>query len=169
MRKARRWTPPEWSDGEFLSHVLTIADWRLPAIRLADAQSAVGGQVWMHCNDWRFCDRCGGGLGSPRGLDLGLLGDLKPDLDAQLASVKGRQESYRAMVALLRRKLAHVIHGNGPGGDWPTHDLDRRETFLFDGRNAAVSEDPDCRSEKAGAPRTSNRERSGPVAHQGWG
>ena len=134
---------PEWSEDELRRHVLTAADWWLPAIRFAEAAEHAGGRAWMYRLDWRLAPR-GQGFGAPHALDLPVLspGDVEYE-QVTLAAARRDPAALAPVLDALREALARFVREGDPGGaDWPAYEPARRATRLFDDRCTTV-EDPD--------------------------
>lgn len=132
---------PELSDEDLRTAALTAGDWWLPAIRLAEAQRAAGGDVWMYRLDWRIAPR-GRGMGAPHGLDLLLIFDdvRNPNFRFLFAGRKPDEARLQAVASELHRAWVRFVGTGGPG--WPPYEPPTRSTMLFDDVSALV-DDPD--------------------------
>jgi para-nitrobenzyl esterase len=118
-----------------LSAVMSDSIFRIPAIRLAEAQLAAGGDAWMYLFTWAT-PAFGGALGSCHALEIPFVFD---------GLARGGVEILVGGTA--PQSLADEMHGrwtsfarNGDPG-WPVYDTDRRPTMRFD-VDSSVVDDP---------------------------
>ncbi|MEV0277961.1 carboxylesterase family protein [Streptomyces sp. NPDC050610] len=149
LRDGYRQLYPAADAAELEQMLITAGNWRLPAIRLAEAQAAAGGEVWSYRLDWRVAPK-GQGLGAPHGLDLGFVFDRAADPTAPLSYFSGVSRAdpqrIRAITAAMHTSWARFLHGSPPETPalppWPRYEAARRATMLFDD-TCTVAEDPD--------------------------
>lgn len=130
-----------WSDGEASRQVLTSSDWWIPAIRVAEAHSSVGGVSWMYRFDWRLTPR-GQGFGAPHGLDLAALTvpDSVPNAFTPSAEAAPR---FSSVIENVRQTIIDFVTNQSRASkDWIPYDATLRSTFLFDDLCQPMS-DPD--------------------------
>jgi para-nitrobenzyl esterase len=139
----RQLLPADWSDDEVIRYTMTSSEWWIPAVRLAEAQTRVGGQAWMYRLDWRIAPR-GQGMGAPHSLDLPLLfGPTNvPGIGQGIQRMVGHLDEARvsAISATMHAAWVRFITTGEPG--WQAYDLINRTTFLLNDRSALV-QDPD--------------------------
>ena len=132
---------PDASIAELENAVLTDAVFRIPAVRLADAQAA-NAPVYQYRFDWRS-PAFGGMIGAAHAVEIpfvfDMVGDTRlhvfigPDAPPSLA-----RAMHDAWVAFARDGTPAVGEGA-----WPTVDHGRRPTMLFDAR-VSLASDPDA-------------------------
>jgi para-nitrobenzyl esterase len=116
---------------------------RIPAIRLAEAQSDHQRAVYMYRFDWAS-PALGGRLGAAHGLDLPFVWN-RVDLPASKILLGEAAESAQPLATQLHATWAAFIRSGDPNGAglpaWPAYDRARRQTMLID-RTSSVVEDP---------------------------
>jgi para-nitrobenzyl esterase len=138
----RRLLPSPWSEEEIRSHAITCADWRMPAIRLAQASVDAGAPTWMYRLDWRLAPR-GVGVGAPHGLDASLMSPKEPDYESVIIPAARRDiKDLEDVIEAMREAIARFVATGNPGPQWPAYDLAARSTFLFDD-TCSVAGDPE--------------------------
>lgn len=111
-----------WTDSVF----------RMPAIRLAEAQAAAGGAASMYLFTWQS-PAFGGGLGAFHGLELPFVFDtLSTKSAAAMCGSTAPRALARDMHATWARFAATGETDGGPFGEWPCYDPDRRATMVLD-------------------------------------
>jgi para-nitrobenzyl esterase len=115
---------------------------RIPAIRLAEAQSALGAPVYMYRFDWKS-PAFGGRLGAAHALELPFVWNR---LDLPLAILLGPDIApLQPLATAMHGAWCQFIRTGDPGGgglpDWPRYDIERRATLLID-RESRVADDP---------------------------
>jgi para-nitrobenzyl esterase len=140
---AYRRRAPDASPIERWTELATDAVFRIPALRLADAQRPHG-PVWVYRFDWET-PVFGGVLRSTHALDLPFVFHNLDRGGTELFTGTGEE----------RRVLADAMHGawvafaqrGEPNGDgltpWPRYEASRRPVMVF-GPPAAVEDDPDA-------------------------
>ena len=106
-------------------------DWifRMPALQLAEAQTAGGGRAHLYELAWEV-PGAGGLLGACHGIDLPLLfGTFGASLGPLLFGPEPAKEAYAAAAELRRTWTTFAATGD-PG--WPAYDQERRTTQIFD-------------------------------------
>ncbi len=110
---------------------LVNSDWlfRMPSLRLAEAQVGAGGSAHFYELTWA-APGMGGGLGACHGLDVPLVfGNLDGGLPAMLLGETPPADAEE-LSAHFRSAWTGFASGDGPG--WPAYDLERRLVQLFD-------------------------------------
>jgi len=115
---------------------------RMPAIRLAEAQVKLGAPVWMYRFDWES-PAFGGVLGAAHAMDIPFVFNT---LDVGLSrAFTGDSPSRQPLADLMHASWAAFIRSGTPAiadlPSWPPYDLDRRATMIF-GDVAHVVDDP---------------------------
>jgi len=128
---------------EAIAAMETDRMFRVPAVRLADAQAAQHADVWMYRFDWRT-PIFGGMLGACHALELPFVFDtLASPLAAMFAGPEAPQPLADAMHGAW---VAFATSGN-PGHEglppWPRYQPQTRPTMLF-GSECAVAEQPNA-------------------------
>ena len=134
-----------------LECVATDVTFRIPAIRLAEAQQAAGGSAWMYQLTWPS-PAFGGILGCAHGLELPLVFNT---LEAQSSRLflgdeppAGLARDVQATWAAFAR---HGDPGRGALGEWPRYETTRRATMRLDTPSVVV-DDPDSEERALYAP-----------------
>jgi para-nitrobenzyl esterase len=112
-------------------YVQVRTDWlfRMPALQLAEAQTAGGGGAYLYELAWK-APGAGGLLGACHGIDLPLLfGTFGASLGPLLFGPEPAEEAYAA-AAQLRRTWTTFAKSGDPG--WPAYDPEHRPTQVFD-------------------------------------
>lgn len=116
---------------------------RIPAIRLAEAQSEHQRAVYMYRFDWAS-PAIGGRLGAAHGLDLPFVWN-RIDLPASKILLGEAAESAQPLATQIHAAWAAFIRTGDPNGGglpaWPVYDAARRQTLLID-RTSSVVDDP---------------------------
>jgi len=124
-----------------LESVLTDATFRDPAIQLAEAQVAAGGDAWMYLFRWTS-PTLGGVLGSCHGLELPFVFNTLDAKSSQLFTGEGPPGDLARDVSATWAAFArHGDPGLGSLGAWPRYDTRRRATMVLD-RGSMVEDDP---------------------------
>ncbi|TMQ13176.1 MAG: carboxylesterase/lipase family protein [Deltaproteobacteria bacterium] len=116
---------------------------RIPAIRLAEAQSSHATPVYMYRFDWPS-PAFGGRLGAAHALELPFVWNR---LDLPMAPILLGPDlaSLQPLATAVHRTWAQFIRTGDPNGaglpDWPRYDPVRRATLLID-RDSRVADDP---------------------------
>jgi para-nitrobenzyl esterase len=139
-RRARRQADP---DG-LLCAVMTDHVFRMPAVRLAEAQAAHTNQVAMYRFDLAS-KAMDGALGACHAIEVPFVFDNldRGGVDMLLG---GLDDGSRGLAATLAGAWAAVARTSSPSHDsldWPAYDLDRRLTCVLD-RRPAIEADPDA-------------------------
>jgi len=120
---------PEASAEQLYAQVQTDSLFRMPTLRLADAQTAGGGRAYLYELGWEV-PGAGGLLGACHGLDLPLLfGTFGASLGPLLFGPEPSAEAFAA-AAQLRRTWTTFAATGDPG--WPGYDPEHRLTQVFD-------------------------------------
>ncbi|WP_328404075.1 carboxylesterase/lipase family protein [Nocardia sp. NBC_00403] len=128
---------PEASPGDLLCAVVTDWFFRIPAIRLAEAQAAAGGPAWAFRFDWRS-PRLGGRLGAAHAVDLPFV--FKTHTIAESHTLVGAHAPDRVADNLHGAYRAFAAEAD-PG--WAPYDPLRRTTGLI-AETVTIVEDPDA-------------------------
>lgn len=139
----RQWHP-DWTPTEVLRAAATAGrSWR-PHLIQAEARAARKGPTWMYQLDFGS-PLYGGRLGAYHSFDISLIfGNIdKPGADVgdtpdQRAAAQGVSDQMMAMLLQFAR-TGQPQTGVYP--DWPTYNLDRRSTMIFD-RTSRIEDDP---------------------------
>jgi para-nitrobenzyl esterase len=128
---------------EAIAAMETDRMFRVPAVRLADAQAAHNPDVWMYRFDWRT-PVFGGMLGACHALELPFVFDT---LSSPLAASFCGPEAPQALAdAVHGAWVAFATNGN-PGHEglpaWPRYETAERSTMLF-GSSCTVVEQPNA-------------------------
>lgn len=133
--QAYRADRPDGTPGELFADVATDWFYRLPAVRLAEAQTGRGTPAWLYELSWPS-PQFGGRLGACHALDVGFVFDTL-----------GHESHGPMLGADAPQELADAMHGawvrfarDGDPG-WPPYDLDRRPVQDF-GTAVRVADDP---------------------------
>jgi para-nitrobenzyl esterase len=115
---------------------------RIPAIRLAEAQSALGAPVYMYRFDWKS-PAFGGRLGAAHALELPFVWNR---LDLPLGILLGPDIApLQPLATAMHGAWCQFIRTGDPNGGglpgWPRYDAERRATLLID-RESHVADDP---------------------------
>ena len=114
---------------QLYAQVQTDRIFRMPALQLAEAQTAGGGRAYLYELAWEV-PGAGGQLGACHGLDLPLLfGTFEASLGPLLYGPEPSDEAYAA-AAELRRSWTTFAATGDPG--WPAYDPEHRLTQIFD-------------------------------------
>jgi para-nitrobenzyl esterase len=127
---------PDASDEQLYAQVQTDRIFRMPALQLAEAQTAGGGRAYLYEIAWE-APGAGGRLGACHGLDLPLLfGTFEASLGPLLFGPQPSAEAYAAAAELRRTWTTFAATGE-PG--WPAYDPEHRLTQVFDEVTAAAA------------------------------
>lgn len=135
---------PDAAVADVWTAMLTDHTFRIPAIRLAEAQLAHHAGVWMYLFAYRS-PAFGGALGACHALEIPFVWD---NLDARGAALFAGEptEATRALATNMADAWVAFARNGTPTAagmpDWPAYDLDRRSTLWLDGDGATVVEDP---------------------------
>ncbi|MEJ7583198.1 MAG: carboxylesterase/lipase family protein [Acidimicrobiales bacterium] len=135
---------PEDSAADIWSAILTDRTFRMPAVRLVEAQLAQRADVWMYLFAYRS-PAFGGALGSCHALEIPFVWD---NLDARGAEVFAGPPT--AATRELARRMADAWVAFARDGvpaapdlpGWPRYDTDRRATLWLEPERVEVVEDP---------------------------
>ncbi|MBV9951316.1 MAG: carboxylesterase/lipase family protein [Acidimicrobiia bacterium] len=129
---------------DVLCALLTDFTFRIPAIRLADAQLTQHPGVWMYLFTYRT-PAFGGQLGSCHALEIPFVWD---NLDARGAAmfVGEVDDGLRALATQMADAWVAFATSGVPAApglpEWPRYDADRRATMRFDVGAVEVLDDP---------------------------
>jgi para-nitrobenzyl esterase len=123
-------------EADLFNAIQTDRVFRIPAIRLAEAQVSHGAPTWMYRFDWPST-AFGGKLGACHALEIPFAFD---NLDAPGAGVFTGGDAPQAIATEMHAAWVSFARDGDPG--WAAYDTDRRATKLFDTPSAVV-DDPD--------------------------
>lgn len=131
------------SEIDLRNAIETDRAFRIPAVRLAEAQLANETPVWMYRFDWET-PAFGGRLGACHALEIPFVFDNldAPGADAFTGGVAPQALATRMHAAWV----AFAKNGDPSTAElpaWPRYDTERRATMLF-GTECTVAEDPDA-------------------------
>lgn len=144
MWKAYRGNRPGMTDGQVTLDMASDYWFRLPAIRMAEAQLKYNPNVYMYLFDWQVTDPM---LGSPHAVEVPfvfgdvsssttaeyLLDPRKPDARVAAEKLSGQVQQYWTSFARNGRPVAS-------SAQWPGYDLTRRLTMEFAPESRIVSD-----------------------------
>lgn len=126
---------PGATPGELLADITTDWYYRIPAIRLAEAQAAGAARAWMYEFSWPS-PQYGGRLGACHALEIGFTFDtLAHEAHGALMGTAAPQ----ALADDMHGAWVRFIRDGDPG--WARYDLDRRPVQDF-GEQVRLVEDP---------------------------
>jgi len=131
---AYRETSPAATAGDVYSAIISDFSFRIPAIRLAEAQLRNGGEVRMYEFAWRS-PMFDGRLGACHALELGFVFD---HLDCA-GPMLGEHPPQR-LADDMHRAWVNFARNGDPG--WPRYDTSRRPVMRFDTQGGVVVNDP---------------------------
>jgi para-nitrobenzyl esterase len=130
---------PDAGRRDLLAAVATDGIFGIPAIRLAEAQAAAGGDAWMYRFSWRT-PVLDGTVGSCHALELPFVFD-RLDLPAFLGPSPPQE-----LADSVHRAWVRFAATGDPGGEnlpsWPRYDTDGRAVMRLD-VPCRLDEDPD--------------------------
>jgi para-nitrobenzyl esterase len=148
---AYRSSRPEARPSELFFAIQTDRVFRIPAIRLLEAQFAHQSAIYMYRFDW-VASGMGGALGACHAVELPFVFGLVDRPGSALFAGSGPEAialSERVMDAWIAFARAGAPgHAAFPGGRWDPYDLGRRATMILD-RSCGLDLDP--RSEERSA------------------
>jgi para-nitrobenzyl esterase len=116
---------------------------RIPAIRLAEAQAALGAAVYMYRFDWKS-PAFGGRLGAAHALELPFVWN-RLDLPMTPLLLGDKLHHIQPLASAMHATWAQFIRTGDPNGgglpSWPRYHAERRATLIID-RDSHVAEDP---------------------------
>jgi para-nitrobenzyl esterase len=121
--------------GELVSDIATDWFFRIPSLRVAEAQAALGAPAWVYEFSWPS-PQLGGRLGACHALELGFTWDTVP-LEAH-GALSG-QGAPQALADAMHGAWVRFVTDGDPG--WPAYDTDRRTVQDF-GEQVRLVEDP---------------------------
>ncbi|TME75283.1 MAG: hypothetical protein E6I47_15565 [Chloroflexi bacterium] len=129
-----RETGPAVTAGDVYSAIISDFFFRIPAIRLAEAQLRNGGEVRMYEFAWRS-PMFDGRLGACHALELGFVFD---HLDCA-GPMLGEHPPQR-LADDMHRAWVNFARNGDPG--WPRYETSRRPVMRFDTQGGVVVNDP---------------------------
>ena len=134
---------PAAHSGELWCAILTDRVFRMPAVRLAEAQLPHAPHVAMYRFDYRSTVM-DGQVGACHAIDIPFVFNNVDQPGVQLL-LGGVDEGTQALARQASAAWARMAATGRPGGgdlDWPDYDLDRRATCIFD-RTTTLVDDPE--------------------------
>ncbi|MEX0874508.1 MAG: carboxylesterase/lipase family protein [Actinomycetota bacterium] len=120
----------------------TDRNFRIPAIRLAEAQVSNATPTWMYRFDWKT-PAFGGRMGACHALEIPFVFD---NLDAPGVDIFTGGAAPQSLATNMHAAWVAFARTGDPNTselpDWPGYDIDRRATMLLDSE-PAVADDPD--------------------------
>jgi len=141
---AYRDSRPDASPAELFFAIETDRVFRIPAVRLVEAQLGHRTDTFMYRFDWAT-PAMGGALGACHAVELPFVFGVADSPEGKLFSgggpdaVRLQEQVMDAWIAFARS--GDPSHPGLPGGRWPAYDAARRSTLLFD-RECSVELDP---------------------------
>ena len=126
---------PDATITDILTAYMTDQMFRLPVIRMAEAQGAQGRDVWMYWFTWSS-PAFGGILKSCHALELPFVFD---NLDA-FEMLTGTGDDRQGLADLMQASWIRFAHEGNPG--WDAYNEKTRATMRFDSIDAGVVENP---------------------------
>jgi para-nitrobenzyl esterase len=126
---------PGATAGELVSDIAPDWFFRIPSLRVAEAQAALGAPAWVYEFSWPS-PQLGGRLGACHALELGFTWDTVP-LEAH-GALSG-QGAPQALADAMHGAWVRFVTDGDPG--WPAYDTDRRPVQDF-GEQVRLVEDP---------------------------
>ncbi len=125
----------------------TDRNFRIPAIRLAEAQVGNGSPTWMYRFDWPST-AFNGSFGACHALEIPFVFD---NLDAPGVDIFTGGTAPRPLATNMHAAWVAFAKTGDPNADvlpaWAAYDTDRRATMLFDAE-CAVADDPDAETRR---------------------
>jgi para-nitrobenzyl esterase len=138
---AYRRAHPDLDAKGLFSAFMTDVAFRIPAVRMLEAQRAATDQVWSYWFSWAT-PAMGGALGSCHALEIPFVFDVVDD--PKLAMFVGA-EAPTGLADLMQEAWVAFARNGRPEADglpaWPAYELDRRATLDFD-TECRLIEDP---------------------------
>lgn len=135
--RAYRTAFPEATPDELYEWVHSDALFRMPSLRLAEAQIAGGGRAHVYELAWP-APAFGGALGACHGLDIPLLfGTFAADLGVLLFAGADPSPETEALSSRFRGAWTAFATTGDPG--WPAYDTERRLTQVFDAESVVTA------------------------------
>jgi len=131
---------PAATPAQVLSAMTTDSVFRVPAVRLAEAQQKAGGQAWMYLFDWAT-PAFGGLLGSCHALEIPFVFD---NLHQPGASMFVGDQPPADLARTMNAGWAAFARDGRPGnglGEWAAYEAGTRATMVL-GDSIGVQEDP---------------------------
>jgi para-nitrobenzyl esterase len=133
---------PSGSELDLRNAIETDRIFRIPAVRLAEAQVANSTPAFMYRFDWPTT-AFGGRLGACHALEIPFVFD---NLDAPGADAFTGNAAPQELATKMHAAWVAFAKTGEPStaelGEWPAYDADRRATMLFDA-DSRVADDPD--------------------------
>jgi para-nitrobenzyl esterase len=145
LLRAYRAASPDASPQEIWLALATDGVFRIPAIRLAEAQLAHG-PTWMYRFSWET-PAFGGALRSTHALEIPFVFD---NLDRNTEAVTGNGPERQGIADVMHRAWISFARTGDPG--WPAYDTTRRATMRFDVDTVLV-DDPEGTQRAAWEPK----------------
>ena len=131
---------PTASPGDLLSAMTTDSVFRIPAIRLSEAQQKAGGSVWMYLFDWAT-PAMGGRFGSCHALEIPFVFDNLHQPGASLFVGDQPPADLAKTMNASWARFARTGSPEGPLSPWPAYEPGPRSTMVLGAANG-LREDP---------------------------
>jgi para-nitrobenzyl esterase len=125
---------PDATPGDLAALVITDWFYRVPAIRLAEAQVAAGGDAWLYTFAW-FSDGTGGRMGAAHGVELPFVFDTT---DIENARPRIGDAPPPEVAAAAHSTWVRFVTDADPG--WDRYDADARTTGVIEHGVTAVED-----------------------------
>jgi para-nitrobenzyl esterase len=126
---------PGGTAGELISDISTDWFFRIPSLRVAEAQAALGTPSWVYDFTWPS-PQFGGRLGACHALELGFTWDT---IGLEAHGALSGHGAPQSLADAMHGAWVRFITDGDPG--WPAYDADRRPVQEF-GEQVRVVEDP---------------------------
>ena len=141
-KAARPGTPP----AELWGAMSTDQVFRIPAVRLAERQSALGNSVYMYRFDWAT-PVFGGVLGACHALEIPFVFDNLGAAGSEMFTGPASDE-MKAMARTMHTAWHTFARTGNPGDGWPRYEASSRNVMRFDLQSEVVA-DPDSAEREA--------------------
>ena len=125
------------SEADVRGAIETDRMFRIPAVRLAEAQVGSDTPVWMYRFDWPT-PIMGGRLGACHAIEIPFVFD---NLDAPGAPEFTGGSAPQELATTMHKAWVNFMQTGDPGADWPRYDTAKRSTMLLDAE-CRVEDDP---------------------------
>jgi para-nitrobenzyl esterase len=131
-----RTSRPQASPGDLLGALITDWFFRIPSIRLAEAQARNGGSPYVYEFAWRS-PLFNGRFGAAHAVEIGFVFD---NLGREGAMTLAGNEPPQALADAMHKAWVTFASSGAPG--WSPYDADERSVMRFDGTGGTVVMDP---------------------------
>ncbi len=141
---------PDYPRKKALIALTTDSMYRVPAIRIAEAQSAYA-PTWMYRFDWTSWPLRASGFGACHALELLFVFDAFSSPVGRLATALPSRRQVRSLARRMQRAwINFAVTGDPNGADsapWASYDAQSRVTMLFNTKDSVVR-DPEAHQRK---------------------